>query len=226
MADKRELEEARAALVEKIEQYAREMLARTDAELKGREKEFSVLKESIKQEHLSLKKLAEYAASGVLGDVFDKAAREHRSARALWRAIAAVTFIVWAVAASGSGIFKISGAILGIGDWPVISFPDQPWGILGRVAVTLPLVLFAAFSVRQAGLHNSAEQWLRLISLEFLTLLPLTSQMKEPEQTQVRRDIALKVFGDRSLLLSSGLSPKRQLKLLREISEFTKAVKG
>ncbi|MPS30040.1 MAG: hypothetical protein E2576_14225 [Alcaligenaceae bacterium] len=213
---------------EELKRIANEELEQGKAGFKKLEGEYNSLL-------ISFKKFSAATTAGVLGSSFNKAALWQTVFSFAWLLVSIVAFLGWLCVASGNGISELAHFMIwgkgGISSGLVVPAvadsgkPSLAWQLAGRALMSMPFIVLTAFAARLVSIHNTMARLLKVVGLEFSTLVPFTAEMKPEDQSIIWREVAGKVFGDRTLFINEKISKKEVMSLMAKVADIAASSK-
>ncbi len=192
-------EEWRKAHEEDARTQVRELIETQSTALASKQKSFSTesqrLLDEAKQKHKEILELHEIVASDSVSAGYMKNAKDEKVQANFWR-WASILFIV---ATAGWTIF----AYLTVAD-STDSSNLSYWGqALKALSVAAVLLFGAVYASKQSNLHRISEQRTRWLALEVKAIDPFIASLSPEEQTELKKRLSEKLFGQRGELEGS-----------------------
>lgn len=121
--------------------------------------------------------------TGMVGG-YQKQANWERGSAIIWRVLAGLSLLA---------IVFFAGML--VWDSFQAGYQFSPAASITRVFAGLAAVIFAGYAASQAEKHSKAERWSRRMELELACITPYLKDFPEDEALQIRKDLALRMFG-------------------------------
>lgn len=96
---------------------------------------------------------------------------------------------------------------------------------LGRLSVTVPLGLLAAYLARESGQHRLAAGWARQIAVQLRTIRLYLAELPAAERDRVQVDFAKRIFGSAVGPPANGMVDPDVTGLLEKVTDLVRATK-